>query len=313
MTLLKTEKGEDVGLPKGWIRETYSRTGKKKTYFVWIDPEKKKYRSMKNVTAALNAKSPKKKKKKHVAEDFVLPPGWTSVKHTRGNGMKYHVFMSPSGVKYRSMAAVTRAIEGGAETSSSSSKKKKKKKKKTQTQNPPSNLEMIWVRCDAAKCQKWRQIPKPKECLPVKWYCRMNTYNPSLASCDAPEDSAHETEDVAVATATATFQRGAFTRSLRVRISSGGQGKVRNEEKQQSLISILDALQPVKPLKPGWRAVEHIRHGNKKYFHYHGPNGSLHRSYVVCCSLTSILSTRTRTRTTTTTTTKVRVHGTFHQ
>ena len=289
MTLLKTERGEDVGLPKGWIRETYSRKGKKKTYFVWIDPEKNKYRSMKNVTAALGAistppSSPKKKKKqkKIVAEDFVLPSGWTSVKHTRGNGSTYTVFMSPSGVKYRSMVAVTRAIEGGTETSSSSSSsKKKKKKKKIQTLIPPPNTEMIWVRCDAAKCQKWRQIPKPKECLPAKWYCRMNTYNPSLASCDAPEDSTHETEHVAVATATATFQRGAFTRSLRVRISSGGQGKVRNEDKQQSLISILDALQPVKPLKPGWRAVEHIRHGNKKYFHYHGPNGSLHRSYVV--------------------------------
>ena len=53
MTLLKTEKGEDVGLPKGWIRETYSRTGKKKTYFVWIDPEKNSKRCHANMITAI--------------------------------------------------------------------------------------------------------------------------------------------------------------------------------------------------------------------------------------------------------------------
>ena len=218
------------------------------------------------------------KKKKKVND--ALPSGWKSTKHVKGNGSTYQVFTAPSGNRYRSMVAVMRAIESGTEASNTPPSPKKKKKKTPKK----SNVEVIWVQCDGTRCQKWRQIPKPEpgETLPTKWYCRMNTHDPSRASCDAPEDSTHESESVSVSTATATFQRGVFTRALRVRIRVGDDGKVRDESKQRSLDSILDAMQPVKPLKPGWTAIEHIRNGNKKYFHYIGPNGAVHRSYVIC-------------------------------
>ncbi|GBG27922.1 MORC family CW-type zinc finger protein 4 [Hondaea fermentalgiana] len=45
----------------------------------------------------------------------------------------------------------------------------------------------ISVQCD--KCGKWRDIPpgKHQENLPERWFCRMNTWEPAYASCDAPQ------------------------------------------------------------------------------------------------------------------------------
>jgi hypothetical protein len=47
-----------------------------------------------------------------------------------------------------------------------------------------------WVQCENPKCQKWRKLPPDISAdeLPDTWYCSMNTWNPLVASCDAPED-----------------------------------------------------------------------------------------------------------------------------
>jgi len=47
-----------------------------------------------------------------------------------------------------------------------------------------------WVQCE--KCEKWRKLPPDISAdeLPDTWYCSMNTWNPSSASCNAAEDKA---------------------------------------------------------------------------------------------------------------------------
>lgn len=47
-----------------------------------------------------------------------------------------------------------------------------------------------WVQCE--KCEKWRKLPPDISAdeLPDTWYCSMNTWNPSSASCEATEDKA---------------------------------------------------------------------------------------------------------------------------
>ena len=41
------------------------------------------------------------------------------------------------------------------------------------------------------KCEKWRKLPADvaPEDLPDIWYCSMNTWDVSLANCDAPEEA----------------------------------------------------------------------------------------------------------------------------
>mmetsp|Transcript_63053 Transcript_63053/g.176352 ORF Transcript_63053/g.176352 Transcript_63053/m.176352 type:complete len:1653 (-) Transcript_63053:26-4984(-) len=48
---------------------------------------------------------------------------------------------------------------------------------------------VMWVQCD--KCRKWRTLPAPLNAtdLPDVWYCPMNTWNPTIASCDDPDDN----------------------------------------------------------------------------------------------------------------------------
>lgn len=56
----------------------------------------------------------------------------------------------------------------------------KKKEKGTQ--------QTEWVQCE--KCEKWRKLPKniKAKSLPEKWFCSMNTWNVSVASCSIPEE-----------------------------------------------------------------------------------------------------------------------------
>jgi CW-type Zinc Finger len=58
------------------------------------------------------------------------------------------------------------------------------------------NLE--WVQCE--KCDKWRKLPPhvSADDLPDVWYCSMNGWNPSSASCDAPEDKAEGLQDIGI-------------------------------------------------------------------------------------------------------------------
>lgn len=58
------------------------------------------------------------------------------------------------------------------------------------------NLE--WVQCE--KCDKWRKLPPHVSAdeLPDVWTCNLNDWNPSSASCDAPEDKAEGLQDIGV-------------------------------------------------------------------------------------------------------------------
>jgi len=53
-----------------------------------------------------------------------------------------------------------------------------------------------WVQCE--KCDKWRKLPPhiSADELPDVWYCSLNTWNVSSASCDAPEDKADGQQDI---------------------------------------------------------------------------------------------------------------------
>ncbi|KAL8434153.1 hypothetical protein ACSSS7_003335 [Eimeria intestinalis] len=53
-----------------------------------------------------------------------------------------------------------------------------------QLQQQPAVVFDNWVQCDA--CNKWRRALNP--ITSDKWYCRMNTWAPQYASCDAPEE-----------------------------------------------------------------------------------------------------------------------------
>lgn len=55
-----------------------------------------------------------------------------------------------------------------------------------------------WVQCERRSCKKWRKVPAyiDIDSLPEKWYCAMTTWDPDMASCDAPEQSESETEQV---------------------------------------------------------------------------------------------------------------------
>jgi hypothetical protein len=49
-----------------------------------------------------------------------------------------------------------------------------------------------WVQCDAPTCGKWRKAPGHVDLtsLPEQWFCTMNNWDLSRASCDVPEDTA---------------------------------------------------------------------------------------------------------------------------
>lgn len=51
------------------------------------------------------------------------------------------------------------------------------------------DVQQQWVGCE--KCEKWRKLPAnvAPEDLPDVWYCSMNTWDVSLANCDAPEEA----------------------------------------------------------------------------------------------------------------------------
>ena len=52
-----------------------------------------------------------------------------------------------------------------------------------------------WVQCD--QCEKWRKAPADiTATLADTWHCSLNTWDPAHASCDAPEESQQEDEDV---------------------------------------------------------------------------------------------------------------------
>ncbi|CDJ36159.1 uncharacterized protein EMH_0038020 [Eimeria mitis] len=53
-----------------------------------------------------------------------------------------------------------------------------------QLQQQPPVVYDNWVQCDA--CNKWRRAPNP--ITSEKWFCRMNTWAPQFASCEAPEE-----------------------------------------------------------------------------------------------------------------------------
>jgi len=59
-----------------------------------------------------------------------------------------------------------------------------------------NNDNQEWVQCE--KCEKWRKLPAHVSAdeLPDRWFCSLNTWNPTSASCDAPEDKADGLQDI---------------------------------------------------------------------------------------------------------------------
>jgi CW-type Zinc Finger len=78
-----------------------------------------------------------------------------------------------------------------------------------------------WVQCE--KCEKWRKLPPHVSAdeLPDTWYCKMNTWNPDSASCNAPEDKADATHHE-VGTFAGMFGAGAGKNSYRALIFGTG-------------------------------------------------------------------------------------------
>lgn len=68
----------------------------------------------------------------------------------------------------------------------------RKAPKRNFTQQELSDIMALdnWVQCD--KCEKWRMLPPTLsqaevDALPDVWYCKMNVYDPTRASCRAKE------------------------------------------------------------------------------------------------------------------------------
>ncbi|ETW09984.1 hypothetical protein, variant [Aphanomyces invadans] len=55
----------------------------------------------------------------------------------------------------------------------------------------PGAKEIEWVQCDVKSCGKWRVVPSSIDIssLPIKWYCSLNTWAPSLANCSVENPS----------------------------------------------------------------------------------------------------------------------------
>lgn len=64
------------------------------------------------------------------------------------------------------------------------------------TTDDAENLE--WVQCE--NCDKWRKLPPhvSADDLPDVWTCNLNDWNPTSASCEAPEDKAEGLQDIGV-------------------------------------------------------------------------------------------------------------------
>mmetsp|Transcript_36869 Transcript_36869/g.115416 ORF Transcript_36869/g.115416 Transcript_36869/m.115416 type:complete len:221 (-) Transcript_36869:173-835(-) len=87
---------------------------------------------------------------------------------------------------------VVPATGGGSSFSSGASKAKKARA------GGKSDGQLEWLRCSSIGCGKWRSLPKNLDTSAflegrVAWYCVMNTWDPSLASCNAPEESVART------------------------------------------------------------------------------------------------------------------------
>jgi hypothetical protein len=60
----------------------------------------------------------------------------------------------------------------------------------TVDQGMPAQAVANWVQCENLKCLKWRKLPwhVDVDMLPEKFFCKDNKWNPSLSSCEAPEE-----------------------------------------------------------------------------------------------------------------------------
>ncbi|KAL3921197.1 MAG: hypothetical protein SGILL_002873 [Bacillariaceae sp.] len=64
----------------------------------------------------------------------------------------------------------------------------------------PAQAVSNWVQCENEDCQKWRKIPwnVDVDLISQRFVCSDNKWNPSSASCDAPEDDWDEENDACV-------------------------------------------------------------------------------------------------------------------
>ena len=62
-------------------------------------------------------------------------------------------------------------------------------------QREANSAKVYWVRCCATACGKWRALPRNTDSQAFvnskrEWFCVLNTWDPSMASCSAPEETA---------------------------------------------------------------------------------------------------------------------------
>jgi hypothetical protein len=64
----------------------------------------------------------------------------------------------------------------------------------------PAQAVSNWVQCENESCLKWRKIPwnVDVDLISQRFVCSDNKWNPSCASCDAPEDDWDEDNDACV-------------------------------------------------------------------------------------------------------------------
>lgn len=81
-------------------------------------------------------------------------------------------------------------MKGKNHSKSRSSKELDRSSKSNKSKKKEKAVSQEWVQCE--KCEKWRKLPlhiSAKD-LPEIWYCNMNTWDASTASCEAEEDKA---------------------------------------------------------------------------------------------------------------------------
>ncbi|CAM9369044.1 unnamed protein product [Chrysoparadoxa australica] len=58
--------------------------------------------------------------------------------------------------------------------------------------------ELLWLQCCNPNCGKWRATLRPVDALRMRqpWYCVMNTWDESLASCAAPQETVYTDQEL---------------------------------------------------------------------------------------------------------------------
>ena len=118
--------------------------------------------------------------------------------------------------------------------------------------------EAEWVQCD--KCAKWRVLPPSEEAYELPegaWYCRMNSWNTTLALCDAPEEgegeraqSSHNHDSIEQTFTSATTTANTTKTTATPAASTSDDGTANNEAQDQPNQSSGSTVVP--PVSRAW-------------------------------------------------------------